>query len=68
MNNETFDSYYHARRDYSLYQDYYDPTDDLPPGIFSSIIRPEPELDEDFEEPESEMVEDEPPDYDTLNW
>jgi hypothetical protein len=42
MNENDFDSYINASRDYLLYRGLVDETDNLPPGIHASIWRYEP--------------------------
>ena len=72
MNNDTFDSYLNARRDYRLYQqfsdNYYDPTQDLPPGIHASIYRPEPEIEDDPDPDEPEISDNWEPSDDPLHF
>lgn len=58
MNENDFDSYVNASRDYLLYRGLVDETDNLPPGIYASILRYEPthpcELEPD---PEPELAQ-----------
>lgn len=67
-----FDSFYHSRRDYELYQGIVDETDNLSAGIYASIIRYEPtdpsELEEETES-ESQFQEfDEPGSWDDIEF
>jgi hypothetical protein len=76
MDNDTFDnsfdSYYNARRDYRLYRqvsdNYYDPNEDLPPDIHASVYPPEPEIEDDSEPDEPELPDDWQPSEDPLHF
>ncbi|WP_186814401.1 hypothetical protein [Microcystis aeruginosa] len=47
---------------------YYDPTQDLPPGIHASIYRPEPEIEDDPDPDEPELSDNWQPSDDPLHF
>jgi hypothetical protein len=66
--DKRFDSFYNSRRDYELYQGIVDETDNLPAGIYASIIRYEPTCPEEIEEIEEEESDLATPVESISNW